>query len=175
MCRKPRRAFPDIADGSLRRAKMSSPARSVWQWDRRSFPDFSSASWEAVAAACCSGVWKKIADRYCVPTSGPWRFTWWGRARSRKRSAGRRRKPVRVEVHFHRFGMAGPAGAHLFIGRVRRGTTFVAYRRRLYPGESAGKPPRRPKSIPPRTLPFAFPWLFVPNPLKIHELLCYCT
>ena len=26
-----------------------------------------------IAVRCCSGVWKKTADRYCDPTSAPWR------------------------------------------------------------------------------------------------------
>ena len=34
----------------------------------------SGASILASACASCSGEWKKIAERYCVPQSGPWRL-----------------------------------------------------------------------------------------------------
>ena len=34
-----------------------------------------SLAFEARAACSCSGVWKKITLRYCVPISGPCRFT----------------------------------------------------------------------------------------------------
>ena len=49
---------------------------------RLNAPLASSLAFEARAAACCSGEWKKMADLYCVPMSGPWRFgvvgLWWG-------------------------------------------------------------------------------------------------
>ena len=35
-------------------------------------------SFEALAASACAVLWKKITDRYCVPTSGPCRFSWVG-------------------------------------------------------------------------------------------------
>ena len=38
------------------------------------FPDASTRAFTRSAIVFCSGVWGKIAERYCVPTSFPWRL-----------------------------------------------------------------------------------------------------
>ena len=43
-------------------------------------------AFDSAAASACSGEWVKIAERYCVPTSQPWRFTCVGSCRLQKRS-----------------------------------------------------------------------------------------
>ena len=43
----------------------------------------------AAPPACCSGEWKKIAERYWLPWSGPWRLTWVGSWVCQKTSSSR--------------------------------------------------------------------------------------
>ena len=38
-------------------------------------PDASTRARTCSAVRCCSGVWGKIAERYCVLTSLPWRLS----------------------------------------------------------------------------------------------------
>ena len=50
------------------------------------FDAFNSA-FTASASACCAGGRQKIAERYCVPTSLPWRLSWAGSWRATKTSS----------------------------------------------------------------------------------------
>jgi hypothetical protein len=45
------------------------------------------ASFDAFAFASCSGEWKKIAERYWSPTSGPCRLSWVGSCSCQKASS----------------------------------------------------------------------------------------
>ena len=71
------------------------------------------------AASSCSGEAGKIAERYWVPTSLPWRLSWVGSWVAKMDVEdvviG---DLVRIEGHPDRLGMAGVAAADLAIGRV---------------------------------------------------------
>ena len=54
---------------------------------RRKRPEVSTSALRGARASSCSASWKKIAERYWVPTSGPWRLSWVGSWFSQKTSS----------------------------------------------------------------------------------------
>jgi len=57
------------------RSQIGSRSLGVYPVNYQASTDFSSSAFEARADCSCPPSWKKISDRYCVPTSGPWRFS----------------------------------------------------------------------------------------------------
>ena len=78
-------------------------------------------SFEAMAVASCSGVWKKIAERYCVPTSGPWRFSCRGIVVGPEDFQQLFvRYFRRVVLYLYHLGVPGVASAHVAVARILR-------------------------------------------------------
>ena len=75
-------------------------------------------TWPATSA--CSGEWKKTAERYCVPSSSlavERRRVVEGEEELEQLAVG---DHGRVERDLDHLGVAGPAGAHLLVGGIRR-------------------------------------------------------
>ena len=67
-----------------------------------------------------------MADRYCVPTSAPWRLSVVGSWMAKKTSRRSRKRGRRIEGEADDFGMAGAAGADMVVGGVRLRPAHVA-------------------------------------------------
>ena len=97
---------------------------------------------------------KKIAERYCVPTSFSWRFSVVGSCMRKNHFSSRSAYEsfFGIEHDAHRLGVAGAAGRDVFVARV----TWCCRRRsrprsRARRGSCAGYPPCPRSSRPPGT------------------------
>jgi len=141
--------FPDTAGGSPRLRRKRFLCRDNLRsdlWRKKRFRFFPSSSFEARASASCSGEWKKIAVRYCVPTSGPCRLTCVGVViLPEKLSTGccKVSWPDRNPLRPLQRGPGG-VGADLFIGWIGRLAADVAYAGAIDSWNCAGRPASTP-------------------------------
>jgi hypothetical protein len=88
---------------------------------------FARRSTNDLAMRPCSAPWKKMAERYCVPTSLPWRLSvvgsWIEKKTPSSSSYGR---TAGSNVHAHDFGVPGAAAANVVVGGLGRLSAHVA-------------------------------------------------